>query len=1762
MPEDKHGIDQQALEGYDPRISNWFQENIGRPTRLQKEAWNAIERGENVLVASPTGTGKTLSAVLPGIDSMVSGRRKRENVVILYISPMKAMGADLVNSLTNLSMGIGEIPGKPDVRGRGRRATPEKNSSKLQIGLRTGDVPQSERRRMLKYPPDLLVTTPENLLLMLCSKARDILRNVRYVIIDEVHEMVGSKRGAMLSLNLEQLNDLIISGGDLPPLRVGLSATIKPLSRAARYVGGQDEKGKARPVTIVHRSGDKKIQVRIKTLMHSWEDDPEIHQHITEDIGRVLERKEGAIVVFHNTRARAEEMAYVLIQNEDRSVAPHHGSLSLDVRREAEEGLRRGDLDGVISSTSLELGIDIGRVKEVYQISSPKDPSRMLQRFGRSGHGMGETSIGVIYPTSGSDLIESIATVNAAKKGDLDPLVSPKGPVDVLGQFAIGLSISDEGIDQNELFRLSKRAFPYKDIRMKDLKAVLSLLSERLRMTYQPPPRLWRGPDGRYKPRRGTRQAFYLNCGTIPKENKYWVTDERSKKRIGDLSRNFGEALYEGDVILLGSRSYRVRSFTGSKILVREDPDAAPTVPSWTGEVRSRPLNVGRRIYDIYKNGKDSWTGDQEGGIELTIDDRGLNVLGGLLDHQRKGSLVPATNRIPVEQVKARRGRSIYIFHLPLGRKITEPLGRVLAYGIRRNIGARVDYVAGDDGFAVSSPTPLEEQEIIQAFGGDQFHDLALRLIFTSSMFRSRFTNCLMKSLLVLNRFRGKETSPTYRRKRVERLIDLLKNAWYAKERITDHDDPLTGLLLLGDEAVKEVLMEKVDLRSAEEIVKKLGRGIELAIRPMSETSNIIGSGIIRGWKGEIVEEQSLSPSDSSTGPEDIADQEPIVLERQDLKFNDTALALISGMIDHVIDPFAIAKENGISITEAEDELGAMAERGELIEVEAGGLKKYISIPDGGEGRIVPFRPEDLRRSRMISGMLEGRGLSSILRSVPFFTSPMELLLRSDSIRFSDLRSAVKGGSVVPYYAYGGRRAGHPKWARVFSLLSQRPPEIPDELLTALKSGRTISRSIISETIGLKGDGLSGFIRDLKRSNILGQFGPEAIELIGASEELRVNSLPPFDEEERTQEECVSICKFLGRFGPFSLRELSALFNWEGGFYPPGVISAVSDGQVVLFPGPRGPMEGREVHSGGKLSIWLMVRDQREIGNEHQDTDEFHALPETDPGLLLSGQTSSWSEKDRVRGARSTKLISLKDGSYTGFAQILETRDSIRVQDIEVEAFHELKRNTSAFIHSISRYRELGFDVIMVEKIMGIPAGEAARSAVALFLKEGFKDQETESGRMLLRGSEIVGEIADDLLLERMFINQGLSRTSRPKHPLEVIMNLGGISDRWELLSRLGTHRHPRPNPDRADEISSIMKENAQNHIRSVREISKDTSSDWSDLTLFWSEKLPELKDIAKKYTLYRAMIDQPTPVWSTEDMISTLSPRPRSLRTEMDTNLKKRLEEFTSEADETGQTLAPLEKKDATELIKMGLLMEDAWGKARVPFWDLGKRTENDRGVNQRAWILRAARNLGTFTYQDILNHSPCICDRAKFRMLLGELSKEHIQRRVSLRTPPEIVYSVEGAKVWGAGRVQGSNGSSIHDRRDEGDEPEEDLVILSPKDRMNRVSLRFIKDTIPKGKGFLVFKNATPIATLSLRRIHQKASPSDLSEGLVGTSNITNWTISNFSFDFRKKRKEVLRDVKNAFFSLGLKLLSEEEADSVDSLYKDIDHATEGHG
>ena len=480
------------LEDLNPRLVKWFRETIGEPTDVQRRAWEMIREGENVLVASPTGSGKTLAAVIPVIDPILNGQVDRSLTSIVYISPMKALGADIVKTLNRLSEGLGRIKGKKERKwGRGRRRKDEVlPDAHLKIGIRTGDVPQSERRRMLIDPPDLLVITPENLLLMLCSKARNTLTTVSSVIVDEVHEMVPGKRGALLSLTLEMLSDIVKENTGVEPLRIGLSATVRPETTAARYLGGQSSPPKPRPVRIIKEDSKKEMVIEFQTLLETNERDTEHRERIMDELGKLMEDDKGPLVVFHNTRRSAEEMAYALVQRGHQAVMPHHGSLGADVRKKAEEGLKSGDLQAIVSSTSLELGIDIGEVETVCQVASPKDPSKMLQRFGRSGHGLGRTSHGLIYPIDGIDLIESLAVARTASKGKLERLRTPKEPLDVLAQFAIGLSLNENGTSMEELWNICRRAYPYRGLKKKDLKDLLKLLSERLPGPNQPPPRL------------------------------------------------------------------------------------------------------------------------------------------------------------------------------------------------------------------------------------------------------------------------------------------------------------------------------------------------------------------------------------------------------------------------------------------------------------------------------------------------------------------------------------------------------------------------------------------------------------------------------------------------------------------------------------------------------------------------------------------------------------------------------------------------------------------------------------------------------------------------------------------------------------------------------------------------------------------------------------------------------------------------------------------------------------------------------------------------------------------------------------------------------------------------------------------------------------------------------------------------------------------------------------------------------------------------
>ncbi len=1718
---EKHSM---VLEDFDGRIRDWFSENIGMPTELQRRAWSEISSGQNVLVVSPTGTGKTLSAVIPPVNDILIGRSKRSKTSIIHISPMKALGADLVKTLEVLSEGLGRIEGKKERKwGRGRKRKNEiLEDARLHVGIRTGDVSQTERRHMLLDPPDILVTTPENLLLMLCSKARETLSDVRYVIIDEVHEMVPTKRGALLSLCVEYLNSLIESGGNEPPVRIGLSATVRPDRTAAGFLGGKNMEGRARDVRIIRETSTKVTNISIRTLIGSMEGGEDVLYGIIDDIGELMETEKGAMVIFHNTRRSAEKTAYRLLENGHGSVMPHHGSLGLDIRRAAEEGLKKGDLKAIVSSTSLELGLDIGLVDLVCQISSPKEPGRLLQRLGRSGHTLKGSSRGIIYPVNGPDLIESLAVVRAAQKGKLERLKVPDKPLDVLGQFIIGLSLKEGGADTEEIWKLARSAYPFKDLKKKELGSVLELLSKRLRGPGSASPRLWHGTEkGSYFPRRNTKQAFYLNCGTIPKETTYRVVDEKNHRHLGELSKDFGETLYERDVILMGSRALRIIGFSGSKIIVKEEPDAQPTVPSWSGEVHPRSLDVSQEILRLVRDGR-SFTSRSAGGITVRTDPWGRALFREMINTMREEGIDLSKDRIPVEEVRAGRTKRIYIFHIPLGRNITEPLARYISYGIRKELGAKADFFAVDNGFSITSPRKLDEGILIRTMASEDFQDTIKELVLGSSLFRTRFAHCLAKSLLVLTRFRGKETSNIYRRSRTDRLLKRVTDAWYSEGGWDSVTGPMSGLVLLAEESFKEVFNERVDLENCERILADISSGaVELNMIEDLRKPSTLGRDILGNLKG--IHERYLKKEDLD---HDIGRKgEPTMFDEY---------------VEH---------ETGMHPSTTGDNEGSHPgpEVPSWNELEEQGLG-WID-PDTVD--IFRIKRSELARERFERTFQMG-GPVSTLKKVPFVVHPVSALTRSGNGTYRDLRSAVKSGRLSPGRMMSMNCMMDPKWKKAAEMLSPAS-ELHSKLAEAYPyPSATLNRYDIGEVLEQKGDELTSTLQLLLDCNEISRYPQEAGFHLGAPEGFQFNGSPRDRQGETDDDDIEVLISFLRRFGPFTIAEISMIFNWPEGEYPPAVENAYGLGRLRISLGPRGLACGSRGRGDRSNELWLISEEPvYPLPKGVPAITEPVVLPSTDPSVALISPDDNWIEEERVRGARNRKFSIITRGGYrTGFCHLLESSDTIRVVQVEVEDYELIGPSAEALLRMLACFDRLGYEIFTIEGFLGIPAGEAADTAVDLLTRNGFSRFTIPKGQILVRGCPVRFGISRERLLLEMMKRQGLLPGHNMKHPLEVITKLGSLIDRWEMLSRLGSVRYSKLANITDEEISRIIK---TDRARLKKQLKKGPSSymtDWNENPSRGTERLSDQKDLTKRFSLRRGKMDQTSDVWSLLEMFLRY-PGPSSPPENPDPGVKEiKRKVFRGQLSELDGFIRTHGFTDTAEnLLKQGYLLQDAWGKYEYPFRDgrlggepLPSLSNIPRGLEQSIWVLKNCNNLGCFTLEDMLNYSPDLTDRSKLRRIMNSLAKDNLKRFLSPDLGMRVVYSLPDIQT------------DMQNKNVRGTETD-DLMVISPKDRMSKVVSSDIKIRLSRVSGFSVFRGTKAVALVSLKKMRKAFKNTGFGEPVKGASHLENYIIKKAWVDLRYRKKDLLREIKRTFFNMGYQLVTDDERTKIEALYRDIE-------
>src|SRR5215213_5287127 len=648
-----------ALALFSPTVRRWFEQTFDAPTPAQEHGWPAIASGKHTLIQAPTGSGKTLAAFLWALDRARPG----EGIQVLYVSPLKALNYDVERNLRGPLAGIG---------------------SKLTVGVRTGDTPAKERAAMLRNPPDILITTPESLFLLLTSRARETLRTVRFVIVDEVHAVAGTKRGAHLALSLERLERLTAE----PVQRIGLSATQRPLDEIGRFVSG------GRDIELVDAGRAKELDLRVVVPVEDMREPGEgnsIWPSIYPELLKLVESHRSTIV-FVNNRRLAERLALRLNELAEREIArAHHGSLAREQRVEVEELLKRGEIPALVATSSLELGIDMGAVDLVIQVESPKSVARGLQRVGRAGHRLDEPSKGRIFPKFRADLLESAVVAERMRAGAIEETRVPRNPLDVLAQQIVAIA-ADEEISLEELHDLVRRAYPFRDLSRKQLENVLDMLAGRYpseEFAELRPRIVWDRVRGFVRGREGARRLAVTNAGTIPDRGLFGVYLVEGGGRVGELDEEMVYEARAGQTFLLGASTWRIEEITRDRVLVSPAPGVPGAVPFWKGEGVGRPYELGEAIGAASRelvalSDEQATTRLRE---EHTLDDRAAsNLLAFLREQEGATGAVPSDRTIVVERFRDEIGDWRLCILTPFGGRVHAPWALALGARLRESL--------------------------------------------------------------------------------------------------------------------------------------------------------------------------------------------------------------------------------------------------------------------------------------------------------------------------------------------------------------------------------------------------------------------------------------------------------------------------------------------------------------------------------------------------------------------------------------------------------------------------------------------------------------------------------------------------------------------------------------------------------------------------------------------------------------------------------------------------------------------------------------------------------------------------------------------------------------------------------------------------------------------------------------------------------------------------------------------------------------------
>ena len=797
-----------ALTRFSPATRAWFEASFVAPTPAQTGAWEAISGGGNALVVAPTGSGKTLAAFLHALDTLASApppEEPRRRCRVLYVSPLKALAVDIERNLRAPLAGIAHAAARLGL------PTPE-----VTVGVRSGDTPAEQRRRFGVVPPDILITTPESLFLILTSQARESLRGVQTVIVDEVHAVVATKRGAHLALSLERLDALL----EQPAQRVGLSATVRPIEEVARFLGG------GRDVTAVQPPAAKTIELQIVVPAEDMgalgeltaepsrggsaagaQPRASIWPAVEERIVDLIEAHRSTIV-FANSRRLAErlcgrlnEIAYerrygdqlppagspaeLMGQAGSARGAPleiaraHHGSVSKETRAQIEEELKSGRLPAVVATSSLELGIDMGAVDLVVQVESPPSVASGLQRVGRAGHQVGAVSRGVILPKYRGDLVQCAVVAERMAAGAIEAMRYPRNPLDVLAQHVVAM-VAMESWSVDDLTTVVRRAAPFAGLPQSALEATLDMLAGRYPsddFAELRPRIVWDRVAGTLTARPGAQRLAVTSGGTIPDRGLFGVFLVGEKvSRVGELDE---EMVYEsrvGDVFTLGSSSWRIEDITHDRVLVSPAPGQPGKLPFWHGDAPGRPLELGRALGAFVREvgrlepaaakarvmaaGLDDWAAD--------------NLLAYLAEQRAATGHLPDDRTLLVERFRDELGDWRLAVHSPFGAQVHAPWALALTARLRERYGVDVAAMHSDDGIVLRLPETEEAPPAeLAVFAPDEVEPAVQAEVGGSALFASRFRECAARALLLPRRNPGRRTPLWQQRQRSAQLLQV-----------------------------------------------------------------------------------------------------------------------------------------------------------------------------------------------------------------------------------------------------------------------------------------------------------------------------------------------------------------------------------------------------------------------------------------------------------------------------------------------------------------------------------------------------------------------------------------------------------------------------------------------------------------------------------------------------------------------------------------------------------------------------------------------------------------------------------------------------------------------------------------------------------------------------------------------------------------------------------------------------------------------------